>query len=234
MDATGLTGGQVANWLAAKRNYRKAGAIRIVTQSARRMRHAGANKARCLFLERIIISPALLVHHPPKPELILVPAQISANESPRPASLSCQPFQMPHHIIMKSATWSALVCAAFCVLTSCVQPPPKIVKSDIGPGIGPFDSQGNYREDWADDPRKWRRPSAAVASNDRPSANATPLPATQPARPRPSITRHTVKRGDTLSHIARRYGSSVSAIRRANGISGSLIYPGQRLIVPRR
>jgi membrane-bound lytic murein transglycosylase D len=44
---------------------------------------------------------------------------------------------------------------------------------------------------------------------------------------------HTVRSGDSLYAIARRYGSSVSAIRQANSLRGSLIRPGQTLIVPR-
>jgi membrane-bound lytic murein transglycosylase D len=44
---------------------------------------------------------------------------------------------------------------------------------------------------------------------------------------------HTVRSGDSLYSIARRYGSNVSAIRQANGIRGSLIRPGQTLLVPR-
>ena len=44
---------------------------------------------------------------------------------------------------------------------------------------------------------------------------------------------HTVRSGDSLYSIARKYGSSVSAIRQANALRGSLIRPGQNLIVPR-
>ena len=44
---------------------------------------------------------------------------------------------------------------------------------------------------------------------------------------------HTVRSGESLYVIARRYGSSVSAIRQANSLRGSLIRPGQNLIVPR-
>jgi membrane-bound lytic murein transglycosylase D len=44
---------------------------------------------------------------------------------------------------------------------------------------------------------------------------------------------HTVRSGDSLYAIARRYGSTVSAIRQANGLRGSLIRPGQSLVVPR-
>lgn len=128
------------------------------------------------------------------------------------------------------------LCAVFaCLIVGCQPAAPKIVRSDISPGIGPFDSHGNYREDWADDPSKWRRPSASPTpvANSTSSAASSSSPAPKPTS-NPQVTRHTVRRGDTLSHIARRYGSSVAAIRRANGISGSLIYPGQRLIVPRR
>ncbi|MCU0304935.1 MAG: LysM peptidoglycan-binding domain-containing protein [Thermoanaerobaculales bacterium] len=44
---------------------------------------------------------------------------------------------------------------------------------------------------------------------------------------------HTVRKGESLSTIAARYGSNVSAIKQANGLRGNLIHPGQNLIVPR-
>ena len=44
---------------------------------------------------------------------------------------------------------------------------------------------------------------------------------------------HTVRRGENLSIIASRYGSSVGAIKQANGLRRSMIHPGQSLIVPR-
>lgn len=43
---------------------------------------------------------------------------------------------------------------------------------------------------------------------------------------------YTVKSGDTLSHIARYYGTTVQAIKDANGLSSSHIYVGQRLWIP--
>ncbi|GEM_PF-572718 len=45
---------------------------------------------------------------------------------------------------------------------------------------------------------------------------------------------HSVRRGESLYAIARRYGTSVGAIRQANGIRGNLIRPGQTLVVPRK
>jgi membrane-bound lytic murein transglycosylase D len=44
---------------------------------------------------------------------------------------------------------------------------------------------------------------------------------------------HTVRSGESLYTIARKYGSNVSAIQQANGLRRSLIHPGQNLIVPR-
>jgi membrane-bound lytic murein transglycosylase D len=46
--------------------------------------------------------------------------------------------------------------------------------------------------------------------------------------------RHTVRRGDTLGAIARRYRTSVDAIKRLNGLRGNLIRVGQVLRVPSR
>ena len=44
---------------------------------------------------------------------------------------------------------------------------------------------------------------------------------------------HVVRRGDSLDRIARRHGATVEALRRANGLTSSLIHPGQSLRVPR-
>jgi LysM repeat protein len=43
---------------------------------------------------------------------------------------------------------------------------------------------------------------------------------------------HTVQKGDTLYSLSRRYGTTVSAIRQSNGISGDLIRIGERLRIP--
>ncbi len=42
---------------------------------------------------------------------------------------------------------------------------------------------------------------------------------------------HYVRRGETLGHIARSYHTSVSNLKAWNNLRGSLIYPGQKLIV---
>jgi len=47
-----------------------------------------------------------------------------------------------------------------------------------------------------------------------------------------SSTSHRVSAGDTLSHLALRYGVSASAIASANGVSGGRIYAGSTLRIP--
>ncbi len=47
-----------------------------------------------------------------------------------------------------------------------------------------------------------------------------------------SGTWYTVKSGDTLSELARDFGTSVQAIKDANGLSSTRIYVGQRLWIP--
>lgn len=43
---------------------------------------------------------------------------------------------------------------------------------------------------------------------------------------------YTVRSGDTLDAIARKHGVTVAALRKANGISGSTIHPGDKLTIP--
>ncbi|MFC7339015.1 LysM peptidoglycan-binding domain-containing protein [Haloferula chungangensis] len=129
--------------------------------------------------------------------------------------------------------------------------------ADNPTGTGPFDSRGNYVEEWADNPSKWNgrsvpTPSTQVASNDtkpavqsstttvttvsNPKPKPKPAPVAKPKpkpQPKPSSVYHTVRRGDTLYGLAKRYGTSVSVIQRANGISGSTIRVGQRIKIPR-
>ena len=121
---------------------------------------------------------------------------------------------------------------------------------------GPFDSRGNYVEEWADSPEKWYRPSAptnrpkpAYGQRDpatpqlavvepRPSPTVSapkPKPKPKPVvvKPKPKVVKYTVKKGDSLGRIASKHGIGLSSLRRANGISGDLIRPGQVLTIPR-
>lgn len=47
-----------------------------------------------------------------------------------------------------------------------------------------------------------------------------------------SSKKHTVKSGDTLSSIARKYGTSVSRLKAANGLKSDMIRDGRSLSIP--
>jgi membrane-bound lytic murein transglycosylase D len=61
-----------------------------------------------------------------------------------------------------------------------------------------------------------------------PLAIAVPA-APKPAAPKPATVTHTVRSGDTLSAISRKYGVSVRDIQQWNGLRGERIDIGQRL-----
>jgi len=81
---------------------------------------------------------------------------------------------------------------------------------------------------WATDPAGPHRLLVPVAAAGRVAAKLDSLPEAQRMR----RARHTVSPGDTLIRIARHYGVTTDALRRANGLRGSLIHPGDTLVVP--
>ena len=127
------------------------------------------------------------------------------------------------------------------------------------PNHGPFDNSGNYVEKWADNPpkRKYisRNKKKSVPEKTAPKIEyvatlepiytpaITPKKASPPAprkstavavkpKKKPPVT-HTVRKGDTLYGLARKYGTSVSSIQRANRLKGTNIGLGKMLIIPR-
>lgn len=59
-----------------------------------------------------------------------------------------------------------------------------------------------------------------------------PFPTAPPRSAEAAEVEHVVRAGDTLAALARRYGTTVEAIQRANGLSGTTIEVGQRLRIP--
>ena len=57
---------------------------------------------------------------------------------------------------------------------------------------------------------------------------------TVPRKPagRPAGNEYVVKKGDSLSAIAFEYGTSVSALKEANGLTSDMIMAGQELVIP--
>ncbi|MEN9974693.1 MAG: hypothetical protein RLZZ282_699 [Verrucomicrobiota bacterium] len=211
---------------------------------------------------------------------------------------------MPHARRMQKFFWLPFSAAVVLFLTGCANNGGLSGNDPVG--TGPFDSAGNYREEWANDPSKWRKPGtrsqaavstddvAVIAKNDQPPPNANPLDASsaatqkmpvaksasqprevarrtgksksddtrttahesprasdrkpstksgksgkskevkQVAKAKSKSGRYVVKQGDNLSGIASRNRSSVAAIQKANGMSGTFLRAGQTLTIPKR
>ncbi|MDB4512520.1 LysM peptidoglycan-binding domain-containing protein [bacterium] len=129
---------------------------------------------------------------------------------------------------------------------------------DYNPAIGPFDEDGNYIEAWADNPPKrnrfwfskkkteepkvvenekptrqvYQKPKQATRPEPKPTYRPKPKVKPKPVKVRPKSRRHKVAKGDTLYGLSRRYGVSVSAIQRANKMSGTNIRIGATLLIP--
>lgn len=83
-----------------------------------------------------------------------------------------------------------------------------------------------------------RRTSAAQTAAEKPQNKSTKASGTGSKSKKTSTSAkskpktYTVKSGDNLSTIARRNGTTVAALRKANGISGDKLRPGQKLTIP--
>jgi len=79
-----------------------------------------------------------------------------------------------------------------------------------------------------------RRAADRDTDADRPATRrATAAERTETTRPAAGrARRHTVAAGETLYGLARRYGVTVDAIRRANRLDGDTVRPGQTLTIP--
>ncbi len=75
----------------------------------------------------------------------------------------------------------------------------------------------------------------SLSTGNRPSgtaAQAGAAPDVQVLRRSPQAMTHTVRQGDTLYSLARRYGTTVQAIRKLNNLKGNKLAIGKRLRVP--
>ncbi len=81
---------------------------------------------------------------------------------------------------------------------------------------------------WATDPEG---PQRLLVPADREALFRERLAAVD-LREQVQWSRHRVTSGETLIHIARRYGTTVEVIRDVNGINGNIIRAGQTLMIP--
>lgn len=97
----------------------------------------------------------------------------------------CQVRAILHHRHMKSVFWIATSCAFVLGLSSCGN---SRNGSTQQAGTGPFDQNGRYIDEWADNPSKWRKGSSSpsphelktdevpeIAINEQPPQNSNPL-----------------------------------------------------------
>ena len=142
---------------------------------------------------------------------------------------------------MKTVITLAVSCAVSLSVISC--------KSNKTAGKDPYNSGGQYAQGYQDPYASAgeydnvyaaggtnRYEAASVYQNPAPNGGSeyyTP-PQGQAYTPPATagVATHTVQKGDTLYNLSRRYGTTVSAIRQNNGISGDLIRIGERLSIP--
>lgn len=72
-----------------------------------------------------------------------------------------------------------------------------------------------------------------IPTGDNPTPTPVPPPSSTPTPPPTGSQTYIVQPGDTLSAIARRFNTTITAIAQASGISNiNIIYVGQRLTIP--
>ena len=83
-------------------------------------------------------------------------------------------------------------------------------------------------------PKQETRPAPKPTYRPKPKPTYRPKPKVKPkpVKVSPKSRRHKVAKGDTLYGLSRKYGVSVSAIQRANNLSGTNIRIGATLLIP--
>ena len=91
------------------------------------------------------------------------------------------------------------------------------------------------------DSRRWLRQSRSLLPQIRGASRLRRHPPSRlqakkskPKTAAASTTTYTVRRGDNLSKIAKRFGTTVAAIQKANGMSGTRLDIGDKLKIPAR
>ena len=101
---------------------------------------------------------------------------------------------------MKTVLWISASCAFVLAFSSCANSGRGSAGTQLA-GTGPFDKNGRYVEEWADNPSKWRKPGSApsphetqsddlpqIAQNEQPPQNSNPLPPGGVSKPVPVIS----------------------------------------------
>jgi len=87
--------------------------------------------------------------------------------------------------------------------------------------------------DYVDDNGTPYQPTDVNPAYDTPAVYEDTTPSV-PTPPAPRATVHTVVRGDSLWSIGKKYGVSVDAIKKANGLTRDIAVLGAKLQIPAR
>ncbi len=133
----------------------------------------------------------------------------------------------------RQALLAALVVVAFAVLAAARLAAPSVTPSR-SPGTGspsPVAAETAVPSATAS-PEATPSPQGSVVPSPTPVASASPARTAAPSPSAPPRTTYTVRAGDTLFGIATRFGTTVRALKAANGLTSSTIHVGQVLKIP--
>lgn len=97
----------------------------------------------------------------------------------------------------------------------------------------PVQSSSSYAYNPPAKPSGTKKSSARKSTAGSKSPRSTAARKSSSRKSAPKARTYTVKKGDTLGAIARRNGTSVKALKRANGLKSDLIHINQKLTIPR-
>ena len=97
----------------------------------------------------------------------------------------------------------------------------------------PVQSSSSYAYNPPAKPSVTKKSSARKSTAGSKSSRSTAARKSSSRKSAPKARPYTVKKGDTLGAIARRNGTSVKALKRANGLKSDLIHINQKLTLPR-
>ena len=97
----------------------------------------------------------------------------------------------------------------------------------------PVQSSSSYAYNPPAKPSVTKKSSARKSTAGSKSSRSTAARKSSSRKSAPKARTYTVKKGDTLGSIARRNGTSVKALKRANGLKSDLIHINQKLTIPR-
>ena len=97
----------------------------------------------------------------------------------------------------------------------------------------PVQSSSSYAYNPPAKPSVTKKSSARKSTAGSKSSRSTAARKSSSRKSAPTARTYTVKKGDTLGAIARRNGTSVKALKRANGLKSDLIHINQKLTIPR-